>query len=81
MEKRETARRQTFYRPFFSLILFFDSFPFLLTGHFQHDHHLNYGGNIHSSNVQINFRDGSSQGLVLNQELGSLLISIKGINF
>ena len=65
-----------FFLHFFIVVLF----HFFLTGHFQHYYHLNYGSHIHSSYVQINFRDGSSQGLVLNQEVGNLFISIKSLN-
>ena len=67
-----------FFLNFFIFVLFHF---FFLTGHIQHHHHLNYGSHIHSSYIQINSRDGSSQRLVLNQKIGHLFISIKGIKF
>ena len=81
-EKKRDCSSSNLLPPLFFLNFFiFVSFHFFLTGHFQHHHHLNYGSHIHSSYVQINFRDGFSQGLVLNQEIGNLFISIKGKNF
>ena len=80
--KKRDCSSSSLLPPFFFLnFLIFVLFHFFLTGHFQYHHHLNYGSYIHSSYIQINFRGGSSQGLVLNQTIGHLLISIKGIKF
>lgn len=80
--KKRDCSSSNLLPPFFFLNFFmFVLFHFFLTGHFQHHHHLNYGSHIHSSYVQINFRDCSSQGLELNQEIGNVFISIKSVNF